>query len=179
MKSSSRKWIVIGIVLIVVVSLFFAKSDFFVGSSSESESNQVGLNVGNLAPDFSLEDINGNSFSLDDYQDRFVVLDFMATWCTPCKIEMDELKMIYEKYGEDNVVIISIDVDPTEKNKTIRDFKQEFGDDWIFASGPRVGVEYEVSGIPTLYILSTGGEIVFKKVGIVSANTISDIINDY
>ena len=180
MKSRLKYWIVIIFIgLVIISSLYFADSSFLFESESENKNDQIGLKVGNIAPNFSLEDLDGEKFELSDYQDQFVILDFMATWCTPCKIEMDHLRTIYENYSQEKIAIISIDVDPTEKKGTIREFKEEFGSNWTFASGPQVGARYKVSGIPTLYVLSPNQEIIFKNSGVVSASTISKKIDGY
>lgn len=180
MKLDSKHWILIIIVILVAISaVYLVDSNFIFESGSEKEANQIGLEVGNTAPNFSIETLDGDKIELSDYQDKFVILDFMAVWCAPCKVEMNHLKQIYHNFSEEKLEIISIDVDPTEKNETIRDFKVKYGDNWIFASGPEVGVEYKVSGIPTIYVLSPNREIIFKNSGVVPASTISDKINSY
>ena len=135
----------------------------------------VGTEVGQVAPNFV--DRDDNSFSLKGNRGKVVILDFMAVWCGPCKMEMSHLKEIRGGYSKKNLVIISIDVDPSEGDDTIKEFKRDYGGDWIFASGPSVGVKYETSYIPTLYIIDQQGVITYKNVGLTPSSTLSSEID--
>ena len=73
----------------------------------------------------------------------------------------------------EQVVIISIDVDPTESDETILGFKKEYGDEWVFASGPEVGATYGVIYIPTIYIIDGEGIITYKNTGVTSSSELS------
>lgn len=134
--------------------------------------------VGDLASDFTLTDIDGNSFSLSDYRGKVVIIDFMAAGCVPCRMEMSHLKEIFSSYSVDQVVIMSIDVDPTESNDTIRQFKESYGDNWIFASGSDAGVTYGVTAIPTIYIIDTQGAVAYTGFEVTSSSTLSTEINN-
>ena len=84
-------------------------------------------NKGALATDFSLVDMEGNSFRLSDFRGKVVVLDFMATWCGGCRAEIPHLGDIWEKEDyRDRIVLVSIDIDPGESPETLRSFAQEF-----------------------------------------------------
>lgn len=132
----------------------------------------TGTEVGQLAPDFTLVDIDDKTFSLSDYRGKIVVIDFMATWCGPCVAEMAHLQELHSNY-HDQIMIMSIDVDPNETNQVIKQFKANYGGDWIFASGPNVGATYKVTAIPTLYIIDKQGRIVYKNVGLTPYSTLA------
>jgi thiol-disulfide isomerase/thioredoxin len=142
---------------------------------SQTGEGNVGTKVGQVAPNFVDED--DNSFSLKGHRGKVVLLDFMAAWCGPCKMEMSYLREINESYSGEDVVIMSIDVDPTEDDDTIRGLKKDYGGDWIFASGPSVGVEYRAFSIPALYIIDQQGIITYKNVGVTSSSTLSSEID--
>lgn len=131
----------------------------------------IGTEVGKVAPNFVDQD--DNAFSLVSLRDKVVVLDFMAGWCGPCMTEMSHLKEIFSSYSDNQVVIISIDVDPTESDDTIKQIRATYGDNWVFASGPDVGTAYGVTAIPTLYIIDKQGVIAYKSVGITPSPTLS------
>jgi peroxiredoxin len=70
-----------------------------------------GLSVGDKAPDFVLNDFDGRPVSLSDFNGRPVIVNFWATWCAPCRIEMPELQAAYEKHQEQGLVILALDQD--------------------------------------------------------------------
>jgi peroxiredoxin len=135
-------------------------------------------NVGNEAPNFNISDIDGNKVTLSDYRGKVVVLDLMATWCGPCITEMGHLKEIYNKYNSSEVVIMSIGIDEKESEAKLRQFKNDYGDDWIFARDID-GVEgkYGVEFIPTLVIIDKNGIIAYENVGVTSSSTLSEEID--
>ncbi len=146
---------------------YFATVEGTLGNGSDT----VGIELGQIAPDFILVDIDGNTSSLGDHTGQVVILDLMATWCPPCITEMEHLSQIFGDYSA-SVVIMSIDVDPTETDEMIRQFKIDYGRDWIFASGSSVGITYELNAIPTIYIVDKLGHIAYKNVGLTPASVL-------
>jgi len=133
-------------------------------------------NVGDLAPDFTLTDIDGNKFTLSSYRGGVVLLEFFATWCPGCVREVSELKVVQEKFGE-GLVIISISVDPDKDTvEVLKQFRAKYGITWIIARD-KAGVTnlYKVSGLPTLFIIDQEGIIRFKHTVLTYA---SDIVSE-
>jgi thiol-disulfide isomerase/thioredoxin len=121
--------------------------------------------------DFTLADIDGNVVSLKDLEGQVVVLDFMATWCGPCKISMSVLVPLHEEIGE-NFVLISIAVDPShDKESTLRDWIDIYGANWSHVrdvADPPLTQRFEVTAVPTIVIINKKGEISYKHLGLVS-----------
>ena len=121
---------------------------------------------------FSIPDIDGNTIDLRSYRGEVVFLDFMATWCGPCRIAMQDLVEVYNDIG-DKFVLISITVDPNhDKVSTLRRWMGDYDANWIHAfdlADPPVIQLFSVSEIPTYIILDRKGEIRFRHSGIVSA----------
>jgi peroxiredoxin len=140
--------------------------------------DNIGNKVGQIAPNFTLNDIDGNKFSLSDYRGQVIVIDLMATWCGPCKTEMAHLKEIFSKYDHNDVWIMSIDVDNAETVSQLREFKNEYGSDWTFATqGSSVGTAYGVTGIPQMYIIDQDGIVAYKNTGVTSSGELSSEID--
>lgn len=85
-----------------------------------------GPQKGDVAPPFTLTDVDGNEVSLSDFAGRPVIVNFWATWCAPCRIEMPEFQAIWEEYNDEGLVILALDQD--EAVETVTDyFDDEFG----------------------------------------------------
>lgn len=76
------------------------------------------------APDFQLRSIDNQSIKLSDYRGKVVLLDFWATWCGPCKIEIPGFIELQDEYGDDGFVVIGLSTDDTPDK--IRPFAEEF-----------------------------------------------------
>ncbi len=130
------------------------------------------LPVNEEAPLFTLTDINGANFSLNDFKGKIIVLDFFATWCGPCKTQMPYLSQLCETYNISKVVVISISVDP--RSDTVEKLKQFASDNnmtWIVARDTAgVTKNYGVSVIPTLFIVDRNGIIRYAHIGVTPAS---------
>jgi len=128
---------------------------------------------GNLAPDFSLIDLEEDTFRLSEFRGRVVVLDFMATWCGPCRLQMAHFRPVWEKYGS-RIVLISIDVDPRESVEVLRAFAEQFPyATWIWARDTaNLAEAYQVTAIPKTVIIDRNGYIRFTHTGVTEAATL-------
>jgi len=141
---------------------------------------QQSRGTGTLAPDFSLTDLNGDAFRLSDFKGKVVVIDFMATWCGPCRQQLPHLKVIWEKEDySDKIVLMSIDIDPAESAETIRSFAQGFPyATWIWARDTaNLRQAYQVAGIPKTVIIDQDGYIRFTHTGVTYASTFIEKID--
>jgi len=105
-----------------------------------------------------------------DISEGVVVLDFMATWCAPCRSQMEELKKVYTQYG-DKIRVISVDVDPRESVELLSGFRNEVGATWEFVmddNGTFNDYRNFLGGIPTLVVLKDG-EMVYRHIGVTSS----------
>lgn len=126
------------------------------------------LNVGQLAPQFRLSDIDGNHIDLADYQGKVVVLHFWSTTCGWCKFIYPSLRNIAQEYSEDKVILIGIssDIDFDALRAAITEEQFTWpqiceGNGWK----DTVFKLYNVDGIPSEYIIDQDGKIAFKLGG--------------
>ncbi|MFQ5803334.1 MAG: peroxiredoxin family protein [Candidatus Methylomirabilales bacterium] len=82
--------------------------------------------VDHVAPDFTLPDLDGNETSLSTYKGRVVLLNFWATWCPPCRLEMPTMEKAYRKYRDKGFEVVAVSVDAGPKS-AVRSFFEEFG----------------------------------------------------
>ncbi len=132
------------------------------------------------APDFTLTTIDGENITLSDYLGKVIVIDLMATWCPPCVQQMGQLEFVVDEF-EDQIVVLSIDVDTTETKDDIINKFGKYTDKWTFVmDNPRedVGSTYQVSAIPKIVIISQNGNIYYSHVGYTDYSTISGKIKE-
>jgi len=132
------------------------------------------------APNFTLVDINGEQFSLSDHLGKVVLLDFFTTWCGPCIIEIEHLKGLYDEYSPDQLVILSISVDPyTDTVQILQNFVQQNKEmTWAVARDTdNVAYKYGVSPIPHLVIVDAEGYKRHSHIGLTSESTLGTEID--
>jgi len=153
-----KKLIILGITLgLILTSL--------ISGCLDGENGENGEEL-EPAPDFTLTSIDNDTFKLSDFEGKVVVLDFMYVACQYCDDEMEHLKEIYSNYGSNQVVIITIDILDTDTEQDLRNFKDQYGDDWIYAlDTDNVKTKYGVSPVPMIVIVDKEGNIAFEKVG--------------
>ena len=152
-------------VLSVVLLLILVSLLLITGCANETTTVTRGPQVGSLAPDFNLVNLEGNYISLDSFRGKPVLLNFWATWCGPCRIEMPHLQEIYEEWTDKGLVLLTVDVG--ESSTIARNFMQENGFTMpVLVDSSRVTLDmYQITGIPTTYFIDKDGIIQGKRVG--------------
>ena len=125
------------------------------------------------AQNFTLVDINGKQFSLSDHLGKIVLLDFFTTYCPPCIFEIEHLKGLYNEYSPDQLVILSISVDPySDTVQVLQSFAQQYEMTWIVARDTaNVAYRYGVSPIPHLVIVDAEGYKRHNHIGLTAEST--------
>ena len=123
------------------------------GASTEAQSM---IKVGKKAPDFKMQDENGNNISLESSKGKVVVLNFWFASCKPCITEVPELNKVYEKYGSDtNVVFASVTF---EKENQVKSFLEKYPFSYPMVSDAKEICElFNVSAYPTNIIIDKNG----------------------
>lgn len=119
-----------------------------------------------LAPDFTLTALDGQKLSLSDYKGKVVMLDFWATWCGPCRIEIPSFEQLENHYRDQGFAIIGISMDDGGPGP-VRDFYQQFKMNYPVAMGNDTLAEQYggVFGLPTTMVIGRDGRIYAKHVG--------------
>jgi thiol-disulfide isomerase/thioredoxin len=117
------------------------------------------------APSFSLEDRNGRTVSLSELRGRPVLIDFWATWCGPCRSTMPEVQRLHQKYREQGLQVIGINIEG--KTEGVLDYLDQSGFSFLvlFDAGnwqSGVAQKYKVSSIPRTFLIDKNGSIVFS-----------------
>lgn len=131
------------------------------------------LAAGTVAPDFSASAADGHTVRLSDFRGRFVLIDFWATWCGFCKAAMPHVEKIHRRFGERGLVVLGVCVWDDPANFKTWKTKPEVPTTYLKVydpAGKRFGQDiarrlYNVSGIPTFYLVDRSGVIRFAGVG--------------
>jgi peroxiredoxin len=125
----------------------------------------TGVNLGQQAPDFTLDDLGDAPVRLSDLRGKPVVINFWATWCPPCRQEAPALQAAYERYRDQGVVLLG--VDSREDAETVRTFASQNGLMYplLLDREGDVSAEYQVLGIPTTVFLDAAGVVQTRHVG--------------
>jgi thiol-disulfide isomerase/thioredoxin len=133
---------------------------------------------GSMAPAFELKSIaDGKTVSLASFRGKAVLLNFWATWCGPCKIEMPWLVDLQKKYGPQGLQIVGVAMDDAS-DKEIADFAHKMGVNYVILKGTEaVGDKYGgVDRLPISYFLDRSGKVIDETVGLVSESVFEDNI---
>lgn len=139
--------------------------------------------VGFTLPDFSVETVNGGTFTLSEaLQDHeLVFLNLWATWCGPCNEEFPCLEQAYEAYG-DRVAVIALSVEATDTEKVLKAFAENNGLSFLIGrdEGSRLSYCFNVNSIPTSIMVDRTRTVVWTGVGaIVSADAFARLFDRY
>jgi thiol-disulfide isomerase/thioredoxin len=178
-----RNAIVLTIVALVVAAMIYsgARNSRASGASSGvvdgPDSALQGDLKGKMAPNFELATLDGGKMRLSDLKGKAVVLDFWATWCVPCKIEMPWFVELQKQYGPEGLAIVGVAMDDAS-NEDIAKFAKELGVNYPILRGKEaVGEAYGgLPGLPTTFFIGRDGVIVSQDAGLVSRKQIENNI---
>jgi len=137
-------------------------------SSSHSQLLKTILDLA-YAPDFTMENIHGDSISLSDFEGDLVLLDFWASWCKPCRLANPQMVALYEEFHKDGLEIISVSLDGTAQQSTAKqDWKKAVQKDkltWTQVSelkgwDSEIRNLYDFRSIPYTILINTDGRII-------------------
>ena len=125
------------------------------------------LTTASVAPDFSLESLDGKTMRLSDLRGKAVLLNFWATWCGPCKIEMPWFVDLQKQYGSQGLQIVGVAMDDASR-EDIAKFAKDMGVNYPILIGKEaVGDQYGgVPALPESFLISRDGKIVDKIIGL-------------
>jgi peroxiredoxin len=174
LKSPIFLWIILGAILLLMVPVIIidqvthSQSTRSVKLSSvieKSEQPKIGWRIGEQAPDFTLTTTGNYDIQLSDYRGKKVVLNFWATWCGPCKLEVPFIKSVNDKLPKLDAVLLAVNTQDSFDNAQL--YAKANGLKCIIPVDPRgiVAGYYNIHGIPTTYFINQKGIVTSIKIG--------------
>jgi peroxiredoxin len=111
------------------------------------------------APDFTLRTTEGGNMRLQEQRGRVVMVNFWATWCGPCKIEMPHLNRLYEKYRNSGFMLLGVNIDEDARNAVNTASKLGVTFPVLLDADKKVSRLYELSTMPTTLIIDRDGRV--------------------
>ncbi len=162
-RARPARWIAVsvGVVALGLVVLFATREPL---GARFGQSPLVGQPAPELTGTTLTGAAAGGTFDLADHRGRWVLVNFFATWCVPCRVEHPELVRFSEAAG-DGALVVSVVFD--DEAEDVRRFFEERGGDWPVVDDPeaRIALDYGVTGLPETFVVDPRGVVVHKFVG--------------
>ena len=167
-------FIILFVALVVALMLF---AGFHLARRSSIGNSSVPNFKDGMAPDFELQSLGGKTVHLTDFRGKAVVLNFWATWCEPCKIEMPWFVELQKQYGPEGLQVVGIAMDDAGE-QDIAKFAKNMGVNYPVLLGKEAtGDSYGgVPFLPTTFFIDRNGKVVDKIFGLKSRSEIEDDI---
>ncbi len=166
----NRNLVVITVIGTVITFMVWAGVRHAERSGNTVAASGVGTAVGQQAPDFALVDLKtGNTVHLSDFRGKAVLLNFWATWCPPCRVEIPWFIDLQKQYASQGLQVIGVAMDDAGRD-SIENFANNMGINYLVVQGTdKVANAYGgVEGLPTSFYLGRDGRVVKTVTGLIS-----------
>jgi len=148
----------------------------------EAADDTTGMN-GKIAPNFTLADVNGKKVSLASFRGHPMVVDFWATWCGPCKVEIPWFEKLHDQYASQGLEILGVSADDLDKDdpaklftekRDIADFVQKMHMNYpVLIDADSIANSYGgLDALPTTFFIDKNGKIVASTIGLAPRDVI-------
>lgn len=194
MKRNFPIWLVVFIILLgslLAYNILSQKSDTLLNSQQSAQSktseptapqtqqsDTVDKSQVQTAPNFTLTDLNGKTVSLSDYKGKNIYINFWASWCGPCRLEMPDIEKIYQAYKDKELIILAVNIgESKDKVKAFMNVN-ELNFPVLLDTEGKAAKIYKVSSIPVSLFINKEGVVVGKQVGLMNYNHMESYIKE-
>ena len=128
--------------------------------------------------DFELEGLDGETYKLSDYRGKWVLVNYWATWCPPCREELPELEVFHSNHKDKDAVVLGVAMERISKERLQKFVDDQFLSYPILMMNPAASTELgRVPGLPTSYLINPKGELAARQVGPVTLEDLEAFIH--
>lgn len=128
--------------------------------------------------DFELEGLDGETYKLSDYRGKWVLVNYWATWCPPCREELPELEVFHNNHKDKDAVVLGVAMERISKERLQKFVDDQFLSYPILMMNPAASTELgRVPGLPTSYLINPKGELAARQVGPVTLEDLEAFIH--
>jgi thiol-disulfide isomerase/thioredoxin len=182
-----KVFVIIATVLVLIVATYFAdKATRVKPKNSVSGTVRADVNAGTPEPEVNFKDLDDKEVPLSQYKGKVVLVNFWATWCEPCQIEIPWLIEMQQKYSSRGFTVLGVDVDDEGKKAVVPYVaKERFN-----VNGQKLPMNYPILlgndavadkfggllGYPTSFLISRDGKVVKKVQGLIDYQEVTQAI---
>ncbi len=168
-KLARNAAIIVGVLLVGLIALLATR-----GTSTPISSRIVGQ----AAPDFSGTTLEGSTFRMANHRGEWVLVNFFATWCTPCRLEDPQIQQFVDSHKSDPVQVVSVAF--SDDASSIRAYWVKERNTWpvISTDTGLIALDYGVTKVPESYMVAPSGLVVAGFFGGVTASGLDKVIAD-
>ncbi len=128
---------------------------------SFAENTTAAPQAGFPAPDFTLNTLTGETYTLSELKGKAVLVNLWATWCPPCRAEMPAIQKIYDEYKDQGLVVLAIDMTTQDNPLNIAPFAEEFGLNFpiLLDETGDISLAYQLRSLPSSFFINRDGII--------------------
>jgi thiol-disulfide isomerase/thioredoxin len=121
---------------------------------------------------FTVKDLEGRTFPIEQFKGKVVFLNLWATWCGPCKAEMPSIQELYNQVDHDKFAFVMLSIDREKDFAKVKKYVQDKSYSFpVFTPSGYLTEQLNVPSIPTTFVISKEGKIAMKEVGMKNYNT--------
>ena len=155
-----KKYFIIFLVIFLITPIHQAQSEKY---PLPTKMLMDPMPAADMAPEINVIDMNGEKRTLEDLKGKFVLVNFWATWCNPCKVEMPLLENLHQTLKSDKFTVLGLHVGPGPEN--IEEFKKLMPISFPIYVDMELEVNWGVPGLPTTFLLNPEGRLIYRAVG--------------
>jgi len=166
-----KSYLIVGVIIVLAFAgLFFSQK--FTGNAVKETKTNLGS-----ATDFSLQTTSGETITLSQFKGKIIILQAMASWCPSCKLQVQQIKPVYEKYADSGLVVISLDIQPERSSlQDLKNFKTNFGGDWYFGFYPEFINQYGIRSLDSTVVIDKNSNIAYHDDKVTTTEELESII---